>query len=164
VAGESDTVVEVGGEPPDLPAEIVVFDPHDDIAVLRVRGLSLRPLRMAPSAPSGRSAAILGYPEDGAFDAQPGRLGPTQPIRTEDAYGDGPVIRSITSLRGLVRPGNSGGPLVDSAGQVVATVFAAITGGSPGHGGFAIPNSIVRSELAAAESAQRALVVNRCAA
>ena len=163
VAGEDDTVVEVGGREPNLPAEIVAFDPHDDIAVLRVPGLSLRALPLAPSSPAGTSVAILGYPEDGPFDAQPGRIGPTQAIRTDDAYGDGPVVRSITSLRGLVRPGNSGGPLVDASGRVLATVFASITGGA-GHGGFAVPDSIVRSELAAAEAAHQPIVSNRCAA
>jgi S1-C subfamily serine protease len=163
VAGEDDTVVEVGGREPNLPAEIVAFDPHDDIAVLRVPGLRLRALPLASSAPAGTSVAILGYPEDGPFDAQPGRIGPTQAIRTDGAYGDGPVVRSITSLRGLVRPGNSGGPLVDASGRVLATVFASITGGA-GHGGFAVPDPIVRSELAAAEAAHQPIVSNRCAA
>jgi hypothetical protein len=163
VAGENDTVVEVGGNPPSLPAEIVAFDPHDDIAVLRVPGLGLAPLPIASSSSTGTSAAILGYPEDGPFVGEPGRLGPTMPVRTEDAYGDGPITRTITSLRGLVRPGNSGGPLVDASGTVQATVFAAITGGLY-HGGFAVPNSIVRSELAVAEAARYGIVTNRCAA
>jgi S1-C subfamily serine protease len=163
VAGESDTVVQVGGDPPDLPATIVAFDAHDDIAVLRVPGLSARPLALASSVRSGTSAAILGYPQDGPFNAQPGRLGPTEPIHTDDAYGDGPIVRSITPLRGLVRPGNSGGPLVDSSGRVLATVFAAITGGA-GQGGFAIPNTLVRTELAAAQRARHGIVTNRCAA
>ena len=35
------------------------------------------------------------------------------------------MIRDVFSMRGLVRPGNSGGPIVDSAGQVVGVVFAA---------------------------------------
>src|SRR5439155_230862 len=82
-----------------------------------------------------------------SFDAEPGRIGQTQDVNTEDAYGNGPVLRSITSLRGRVRPGNSGGPMVDAAGQVVATVFAAIV--SPpagGGGGFAVPNALVRAQ------------------
>ena len=74
------------------------------------------------------SAAILGYPLDGAFNAQPARVGQTSTVSTEDAYGEGHVLRTITALRGHVRPGNSGGPLVDAQGRVVATVFAALTG------------------------------------
>jgi len=66
-------------------------------------------------------------------------------VITQDAYGNGPVRRSITSLRGAVRSGNSGGPMVDSAGHVVTTVFAATTSGP--RGGFGVPNAIVRARL-----------------
>lgn len=153
VAGETDEVVQPGGGAPGIPAQAVVFDPHNDIAVLRVAGLPGRPLALASDPRSGTAAAILGYPLDGPFDSEPGRIGQTQDVSTEDAYGNGPVVRSITSLRGLVRPGNSGGPMVDAAGSVVATVFAAITGGSnPGPGGFAVPNAIVRHELGIAKA------------
>ena len=72
VAGESHTQVQVRGVGPDLAAEIVGFDVHDDIAVLRVPGLSLPPLPLASSAGSGTPVAILGYPLDGAFNVQPG--------------------------------------------------------------------------------------------
>jgi S1-C subfamily serine protease len=164
VAGESDTVVEPGGSPPEYPAELVAFNAHDDIAVLRVPGLALAPLPIASTAPSAESVAILGYPQDGPFVAEPGRVGQTQSTHTEDAYGDGPVTRTITSLRGLVRPGNSGGPLVNSSGGVVATVFAAIVGGGQAPGGFAVPDQVVRSELAGAERATHKLVSTRCAA
>jgi S1-C subfamily serine protease len=164
VAGESDTVVEPSGTPPDYPAELVAFNPHDDIAVLRVPGLALAPLAIASSAPTGQSVAILGYPQDGPFVTEPGRVGETRPTQTEDAYGDGPVTRTITSLRGLVRPGNSGGPLVNSHGAVAATVFAAIVSGGQGPGGFAVPDQVVRSELASGEHATHRLVSTRCAA
>jgi S1-C subfamily serine protease len=154
VAGENDTVVQIGGHAPGLPAQAVAFDPHDDIAILRVPGLHARPLPLAANPASGTGAAILGYPLDGPFNVQAGRIGETEKIDTENAYGNGPVLRSITSLLGLVRPGNSGGPMVDSAGQVVATVFAAITGGSGGRGpgGFAVPNALVRQQLSGAQS------------
>jgi S1-C subfamily serine protease len=46
-------------------------------------------------------------------------------LRSPNIYGDGTVIREVFSLRGLVRPGNSGGPIVSSAGDVVGVVFAA---------------------------------------
>ena len=153
VAGETDTTVEIGGTPPGLPAALVDFDPHDDIAVLRVGGLRERVLPVAPSPSPGTPAAILGYPLDGPFDVEPGRIGQTQVATTQDAYGNGPVRRRIEALRGLVRPGNSGGPLVNAGGQVVGTVFAAITGssGTSGGDGLAVPNALVRAQLAQAE-------------
>jgi S1-C subfamily serine protease len=150
VAGENDTVVQPGGGASNLAAHAVAFDPHDDVAVLRVPGLHAPSLSLAGDPRSGTPAAILGYPLDGPFDVEPGRIGPTQLVNTEDAYGNGPVVRRITSLRGRVRPGNSGGPMVDAGGQVVATVFAAIVGGGGSRGGFAVPNSIVRARLATA--------------
>jgi S1-C subfamily serine protease len=165
IAGESDTVVEVGGNPPGLPAQALAFDTHDDIAVLRVDGLGLPALRLAPAPRPGIAAAILGYPLDDGFDAEPGRIGQTQLVRTQNAYGQGPVTRSITPLRGLVRAGNSGGPMVDAAGQVVATVFAAITGTSSSisPGGFAVPNPLVRAQLALAQSRATVVGTGACA-
>ena len=59
---------------------------------------------------------------------------------SEDSYGRGPIRRSISSLRGAVRSGNSGGPIVDAQGRVLGTVFAATTYGNPG--GFAIPDDV----------------------
>jgi S1-C subfamily serine protease len=150
VAGENDTVVEPGGASPGLAARVLDFDPRDDVAVLSVPGLNEPTLPLAADPRPGIAAAILGYPLDGPFDAEPGRIGQTREVSTEDAYGRGPVLRSITSLRGRVRPGNSGGPMVDQAGQVVATVFAAIVGSSSGEGGFAVPNALVRQQLAVA--------------
>jgi S1-C subfamily serine protease len=163
VAGETDTTVQVGGDPPGLDADVIDFDPHDDVAVLRVHGLHEPVLRMAADPRSGTPAAILGYPLDGTFDAEPGRIGQTETVSTEDAYGNGPVMRSITPLRGHVRPGNSGGPMIDGGGHVVATVFAAITGSPTGEGGFAVPNALVSAQLKAAGGRIHAVPTGPCA-
>ena len=125
------------------------FDPRNDVAILSVAGLDAPALRLAPTSPAGTSAAVLGFPEDGPYDARAGRLGATEETLTQDAYGRGPVRRLITSLRGLVREGNSGGPVVDADGRVLATVFAATVGG-PRAGGYGVPDSIVRAALATA--------------
>jgi S1-C subfamily serine protease len=149
VAGEDDTVVQYRGTGPQLDATAIAFDPRDDVAVLRIPGLGGRGLPLAPDPRPATPAAILGFPEDGPFDARSARLGPTETVLSHDAYGNGPVQRSIASLRGLVREGNSGGPLVNGSGEVVTTVFAAAVG-APAPGGYGVPNAIVRSALARA--------------
>ncbi|HEY1834377.1 MAG TPA: MarP family serine protease [Solirubrobacteraceae bacterium] len=159
VAGESDTTVEAGGRTPSLPAQAIAFDPTDDIAVLRVPDLGLSALTLASEAVSvsGTAGAILGYPENGPFDVQPGRIGRTQEVSTQDAYGRGPVSRLLTPLRGLVRPGNSGGPLVDAHGRVLTTVFAATVGGRE-RGGYGVANQTVAAILAHVEESEGAAV------
>jgi S1-C subfamily serine protease len=146
VAGETDTLVQAGGFPPGLPARAIDFDPHDDVAILAVPGLDQPSLTIASAPRSGSAAAILGFPLDGGFHAEPGRIGPTRLVSSQDAYGNGPVLRSVTQLRGHVQAGNSGGPIVDAAGAVLGTVFAAVVG-SREQGGFAVPNAVVAHQL-----------------
>ena len=149
VAGESDTTVEIEGQPPALAAQAIAFDPTVDLAVLRVPGLRLAPLHLVSNPASGSAGAILGYPENGPFAVRAARIGQTAPVVTQNAYGQGPVTRLLTPLRGIVRPGNSGGPLVDSAGNVLTTVFAGTTGTGPA-GGYGVANSTVANVLAGA--------------
>ena len=127
VAGQDDTTVQPGGggnrarRPGDLvrPAQR-----HRDPAQLRRRRAG-RALGMAVNAQGRhRRRAVLGFPENGPYDVEPARLGETRTVLTRDAYGRGPVSRKITALRGLVRSGNSGGPMVDGNGRVVTTIFA----------------------------------------
>lgn len=128
-------------------AVVVAFDVHDDIAVLRVAGLGAKPLD-AVEPEEGRSVAILGYPNSGPFTATPGRIGQTTDVLTEDAYGKGPVRRQITTLRGAVRHGNSGGPAIDLRGRVQTTIFAARVGVEDQ--GYGVPTQLVRERLAGA--------------
>jgi S1-C subfamily serine protease len=147
VAGEKDTHVQTSTGRR-LRAHPVAFDSRNDIAVLRVPGLGLRALPLTqPHA--GRAVAIIGYPENGPLSAVPGRLGPTTEVLSEDAYGRGPVPRTITSIRGEVRHGNSGGPTVDAKGAVETTLFAARLGSG---GGFGVPTGVVRNVVARAAS------------
>ena len=142
VAGQSDTVVELQSGAR-LPAEVVAFDARNDIAVLRVDGLGLRPLPLV-RAQSGTAVAVLGFPENGPFTATPARIGRTSVVLAEDAYGRGPVTRAITSLGGRVRHGDSGAPAVDANGAVQSTVFASRLRSV---GGYGVPDTIVRAEL-----------------
>src|SRR5919108_1004797 len=147
VAGQSDTTAQLGGQGPRYDTDPVWFDPTNDVAILRVSALaSVRALGLNEGAKPGTSGAILGFPENGPYDVEPARLGNTSAVTTQNAYGEGPVRRSITNLRGLVRSGNSGGPVVDGNGRVMTTVFAAsISDG--GQTGFGVPDSTVRNAL-----------------
>jgi hypothetical protein len=150
VAGQDDTTVQLRGEGPSIDVQAVWFDPRNDLAVLHAPGLAEAPaLRMNEGAQQGISGAILGFPENGPYDVEPGRLGDTSTVVAQDAYGRGPVRRKITSVRGLVRSGNSGGPVVDGQGRVVTTIFAA-TVEDGGQNGFGVPDSIVGQALAQA--------------
>jgi S1-C subfamily serine protease len=145
VAGESDTTVTPGGSDSSLDATAVHYDPRNDLALLRVNGLGGSSLSFAPEVRSGTAGAVLGFPENGSFTIAPARVGVTGPVVTQDSYGRGPVTRELTALRGEVRSGNSGGPLVDTGGRVMGTVFAATTQGKPG--GYAVPNAVVAQAL-----------------
>ena len=147
IAGQDDTTIQVGGGGPRQDAQAVYVDAGNDLAVLRVQGIGGVPaLPLNDGASPGTNAAVLGFPENGPYDVEPARLGRTRTVLSQDAYGRGPTRRRITALRGLVRSGNSGGPMVDGAGRVVATVFAAARKSGSGSG-FGVPDSIVRQGL-----------------
>ena len=153
VAGENDTTVQPLGTGPRYDAQAVWFDPKNDVAILRSSGIAdLQPLRENVDAPSGTSGAVIGYPENGPLDVQPARIGPTITALSQDAYGRGPLRRRITTLRGLVRSGNSGGPVVDGKGRVLTTVFASSASGNA-RAGYGVPDSVVADALSRARGA-----------
>lgn len=108
-----------------VPTRVVLFDRKLDVAVLAVDDLDLDPLKFDTSGQEGQSAAILGFPENGPFDARAARIRNEMRLRSPDIYDRGQVIRQTFSVRGLVRSGNSGGPLVSEKGDVLGVIFAA---------------------------------------
>ncbi|HJR89342.1 MAG TPA: MarP family serine protease [Aeromicrobium sp.] len=132
VAGVSDPMVEVGDER--LPAEVVVYDPYLDVAVLAVDDLDRAPLRFDLTGEAGQDAVVLGFPENGPFDARAARIRSQINMRSPDIYDQGQHLRQAFAIRGLVRSGNSGGPLVSTNGTVLGVIFAAsVTDSSTGY-------------------------------
>jgi S1-C subfamily serine protease len=123
VAGVADPSVLVRQR--EVRATVVYYNPDIDIAVLAVRGLHAPALRFDRTGRQRQAGAVLGYPQDGPYDAQGARIRGQQRLRSPDIYGNGSVLRDVYSLRALVRPGNSGGPLVSTAGKVLGVIFAA---------------------------------------
>lgn len=160
VAGESATRVQVEGTGRRLPAEVVVFDEKNDIAVLRVNDLGLTPLRLTAPRP-GEAAAVIGFPENGPLDVEPARTGATRRVISSDAYNRSPIERIVTSFRVYVRPGNSGGPAVNADGRVVSTIFASRTDSD--NAGYGVPSRIVRRDLRAAVGRTTPVSTGGCA-
>ena len=162
VAGVDSPQVEVDGG--QLDAQVVLFDPQRDIAVLRVPGLPAgSPLVFrdpADPAEPGDDAVVLGYPQDGPFRADAARVRETQRARGPDIYGNRTVVREIYALRGLVQPGNSGGPLIGTDGQVLGVIFAAAADRTDT--GYALTAAEVAPDAAAGARATRSVDTQDC--
>ncbi|MEO6605056.1 MAG: MarP family serine protease [Aeromicrobium sp.] len=158
VAGVTDPVVVIAGRR--LDAEVVVFDPELDVAVLRVDGLELKPLDFDRGGEEGDSAAILGFPENGPFDARAARIRSVIDLRSPDIYDKGELVRKTFSIRGLVRSGNSGGPLVSESGDVYGVIFAAsVTDSSTG---YALTAGQVAADASKGRSASQSVSTGKC--
>ena len=122
---ELDTVVGV------KQATVVFFDPDVDLAVLHVPNLGIEPMRTAPKpVRTGDDVVVLGYPGTNPFTASPARVRDRIMVAGPDIYATGRTEREAYTLRGDVRPGNSGGPLVAPDGAVVGVIFGTAVDGS----------------------------------
>ncbi|MFJ6079181.1 MarP family serine protease [Pseudarthrobacter sp. NPDC092419] len=126
VAGVSQPVVEMpdGGA---YPGRVVYFDTRHDLAVLAVDGLPAQPLPLSADLPDGSPAAFAGYPHGGPFQSKPATVQDIATVLVPDIYGSDPAPEEIYRLAGDVQPGNSGGPLLTTEGQVAGVIFAKAT-------------------------------------
>jgi S1-C subfamily serine protease len=126
VAGAEAPTVRLPGDPAVYDAIVVAMDPRIDLAVLRVDGLPAPPLAFASrEATTGDGAIVAGFPGGGDLEAGAARIRARIDARGEDIYGRSGVVRDVYSFRGVVVPGNSGGPLLAPNGRVYGVVFAA---------------------------------------
>lgn len=122
VAGTTDQRVE-SASGARRPASVVAFDPSRDVAVLRVEDLDAEPLAMG-EASEGTAGAVLGYPGGGPLSIANARIDATIAAKGRDIYNEAPALRNVHVLAADLHPGDSGGPMVDPSGAVVAMAFA----------------------------------------
>lgn len=144
-----------------IPTRVVLFDKDLDVAVLAADGVQLPALSFDRTAEPGDDAAILGFPENGPFDIRAGRIRDRVDLRSPDIYDKGQVVRDTFSVRGLVRSGNSGGPLVSPEGDVVGVIFAASI--SDESTGYALTSDQVAAAARKGTSATQAVSTGGCA-
>jgi len=132
--------------------EVVLFDPSFDLSVLRVQGLDERPLALDPGVVArGTAAAVLGYPGGGPFTAVAAGVMAEFSAEGRDIYGQGLTVRDVYEIQAVVRPGNSGGPLVEPGGAVIGVVFSRST--TNGDIGYALSSPGVVTRVTKAEAA-----------
>ena len=146
VAGINTLSVTAPNEPP-ISATIISFDPDLDLAVLRPESaLASPPLTVDPGfVTRGVTASVLGYPEDGPFDAQPAGIIARFDAQGRNIYDTGLTNRTVYELQANIRPGNSGGPLVAANGEVIGVVFSRST--TQASVGYALASPAVLSEI-----------------
>ena len=133
-----------------LDAEVVLFDPAVDVAILAVPGLDAPPIPLAPEpAQPGDNAIVLGYPGGGPYTASAARVRETLELSGPNIYRTGTVEREVYTVRGSIRQGNSGGPLVDEQGRALGVVFGAAVDNTDT--GFALTLAEVESQIALAQ-------------
>lgn len=124
VAGAGAVSVWVGER--EQPATVVVFDPYMDIAVLDVPDLRSPPLAFAEKpAITGTDAVVLGYPGGGPFTATPARIREVIELQGPDIYRTTTLKREVYVIRGAIRQGESGGPLLGLDRRVLGISFGA---------------------------------------
>ena len=159
VAGVDDPNVVVGDT--EVPATVVHYDDDLDVAVLAVQDVGRPFLRFDFDGQERDPGAVLGYPQDGPYDVQSARIRSEQRLRSPDIYGQGTVVREVFSLRALVRPGNSGGPLVSGDGEVLGVIFAASV--TDDETGYALTAEQVRESAARGKLSADEVDTGRCA-
>lgn len=160
VAGVDEPVVTVGGDRR-VDGRVVLFDPELDLAVIATGDLGVPALDFDTSGTAGQEAAVLGYPENGPFDARAARIRTQLTLRSPDIYDRGQVMREAFSVRSLVRSGNSGGPLVSTDGDVLGVIFAASV--SDSSTGYAVTAEQAQDGAREGASATEAVDTGRCA-
>jgi len=128
VAGEGSDSTQVFVGSTAYSATTVFFDPSFDLAVLRTNAPLGPALTISPDLVNrGTQAAILGYPEDGPLSIGPAGVNEEVTAIGKDIYNNGSVTRGVYAIAANVLPGNSGGPLMGPAGQVIGVVFSRST-------------------------------------
>ena len=134
-----------------LAAQVVMFDPNRDVALLDVPGLDERPLPLGPAV-VGAEGLVYGHPHgQDALEVSPARVSGRQTTDVPDIYNRQTARRDIVTLTGDVQSGDSGAALV-AGGSVVAMVFA-VDMAQPALG-YAIPSEDLGVALLAPRTAE----------
>jgi S1-C subfamily serine protease len=153
IDGCSDIAVRRNGELPQ-PAGLLFTDQTNDLALLKIDGSftdsQIATIRVVPGVKAGEDVAVYGFPLAGTLSDTGNIVGGN----ISALAGLGSDVR-LFQISAPIQPGNSGGPLLDKAGNVIGVVnakldelkMAASAGLMPQNVNFAIKASIATNFL-----------------
>jgi S1-C subfamily serine protease len=162
VAGSQNVSLDPPNSSEVKPATVVLFDPATDVAVLRVSNSGVAALTLGSDPNRGQIGAVIGYPGGGQLKVVPAAVRGIIAASGDDIYGNPDAQRQVEVLSAEVVPGNSGGPVVDTSGQVIGLVFASST--TDGSEGYALSVSQITKDLHDAQSRTAAVSTQDCTA
>ncbi len=141
------TILTPGGV--EMKGTVVYFDPDRDVAVLYVPEFKAPPLVAGP-ADRGTEGAVIGYPGGGPEAVAPAVVDGKVSAEGRDIYNSNLITREVYVIQAHVRPGNSGGPLVDLDGRVLGLVFA--TSASDPSQAYALTDAEIANDIRDAQA------------
>lgn len=144
VSGTSGTMLSQASGTRRVNATVVLFDSRKDVAILYAPGIASAAL-VASDGGRGTQGAVIGYPGGGDETVSPAVIDKSTSAEGRDIYSNSLVTRQIWIVESQVRPGNSGGPLVDLQGHVLGLVFAA-SSSNPSQA-YALTNAEVQDDI-----------------
>jgi S1-C subfamily serine protease len=162
VAGVNSPRVQIQREGAGIKASVVYFDPETDIAVLYAPSVFADPLPLTSDrAATGDPAVVAGFPHAGPYALEPVRVRSSVNAFGQDIYGSTGQMRDVYLVRGSVRRGMSGGPMLRPDGSVLGLVF----GSDPTQEttGYVIADSELTKVIEQTRNAKKRVDTDSCA-
>jgi S1-C subfamily serine protease len=160
VAGLGQVSLQVRGTGPVTTGHVVLFDPERDLAVIDAPGVTAPALSIGSSLVRGDDAVVAGFPGGGGYAVGAARIRSEISATGADIYGRPGTVRRVYSVHAVVRPGNSGGPLLDASGHVAGVVFARSL--DDPNTGYALTLDELRPVLTQAAGAHKGVSTGSC--
>ena len=161
VAGVIDPVVTVSNSKTQLSGKVIAIDRKKDIAIIYVPGLNGEKLTFIGPATPNEIGFVVGYPNGGNLRTSAVSVSSEFESIGTDIDGNGETKRDVIVFGGDVRPGNSGGPLLNEQGQVLGVVFAADAENK--NTGYALAPSEVAKLVSETSSVIQEIETGKCA-
>jgi S1-C subfamily serine protease len=161
VAGVKEPVITLFNSQTQLGGRVIAIDRKKDIAIIFVPGLTGEKLTFIGPVTPNEIGFVVGYPNGGNLRTMPVSVTSEFESIGTDIDGNGETRRDVIVFGGDVKPGNSGGPLLNDQGQVLGVVFAADSENK--NTGYALAPSEVAKLVSETSSVMQAIETGECA-